>query len=172
MSAEHRFPAPLRLAIPPAGADPREHQRLTTEAIRELAAAYNSLADDLVKVVTEVIVVGNEVRNHGTMLATVLQCVTPMRPVADSIADPIEEAARGLSERARNKRDPMTSERARAIVAEVTEKIAEGAELKTWRLLKGLPIGFAATAAKEGAKVLATLGIAYAVAHLARLISW
>ena len=172
MPSDRRFPAPIRLAIPAAGLEAREHQRLTTEAIRELAAAYNSLADDLTKSVTELIVIGNEVRHHNTTIAEMMRHVMPVRPVADSIADPIEEAARELSRRAHDKRDPMTSDRARAIAQEVQASIATGVELRTWRGIKGGTVEVMRTAAKEAAKVAVTLGIAYLVAHLAKWITW
>ena len=158
MAAEQH---PLHLVVPDHSGPPREFFVQTAEALRELAAAFNRQADDVrvmadasSRVTQEVILIGHEMVRHGTMIAAMMgrAPLPPMRPPADSIADPIEEAARELSRRANDRHDPMTPEKARALAVDVKNALDSDKELTTWRMIKGWPgrLAMAAALAASG----------------------
>ena len=133
-------------------AECREHMRQRDQALEVVSA--------------EVVILGAAVRHvtgrvavlEGRMGVPIAAPHPPSRPPVRSKkavhdwSEDLEKADEILRARVKNKRDPMTSERARDLAKEVVKATSDGAELSTWRAVKALPKSLARKNSPRGAR--------------------
>ena len=184
MTAERR--PPVRLVIPREDATASELAKATAEALREISASVNGLGDDMFRMAEDqsrvaeessrttgqMLLVLNEVRNHGKQLAEIHGMVEglklgPMRAEEISRHDWTEiltKAGAELTARVKDPRDQLTSERAKAIAETVVADAGKAARLAAWDAR-------VAAAAKLAGKVITYLTIGVVGWLIHRLMS-
>jgi hypothetical protein len=96
--------------------------------------------------------------------------IPPVRPAMDTGSYALVEAYGALKEAAADARHPMTSDRVRAIAANVRDEMRAATELTTWRRIKAMPAWAARKAAEKAIEWLIPLILGGVAVEVWRLL--
>lgn len=142
-----------------------------------LRLIQQDLADGLHEVLTAIGRLTAEVsslqRSHDEMRRLFIEqshILPAVRAPYDTGSFNLVEAWGELKSAAKDKRNPMTSERARAIVQETVERMRVASEASTWRQVRAFPAWAARKAAERAIEWLIPLSLGALAVELWRLL--